>query len=188
MPGSSQCGRPAIVEVNGHPICVDCNYKIEMSQWMRFAQNASRYNAALDNGDAITGVSGGFGRMQIPPPPRIGQSGPMVFNNIRVENSTVGVIYSGDVKSIDSVVTTAKTAGHEITRYNIERTINGAASLVTLWPLLHDHLRPLLGALATGLVDIRSAAIAFVEERLKRKTIARDVGSDGSYLAACGGI
>jgi len=162
---------------------------------MRFAQDASRYNAALDNADAITGVSGGFGRMQIPPPPRIVQSGPIVLNNIRVENSTVGVINTGDLKSIDSVVTTAKTAGHEALAtalkefteavlisqdlqqeaknetisqlaflsqqvvskqkqapsvirsiiFSIERTINGAASLVTLWPLLHDRLRPLLG-------------------------------------------
>jgi hypothetical protein len=67
----------------------------------------------LDDADAITGISGGFGRMQIFPPPRIVQSGPMVFNNIRLENSTVGVVNTGDVKSIGSVVTTAKTAGHE---------------------------------------------------------------------------
>jgi len=28
---------------------------------------------------------------------------------------------------------------------SIERMINGAASLVTLWPFLHEHLKPLLG-------------------------------------------
>jgi hypothetical protein len=32
---------------------------------------------------------------------------------MHVENSTVGVINTGDVKSIDSVVTSARTAGNE---------------------------------------------------------------------------
>ena len=118
----------------------------------------------------------------------------MVFNNIHVENSTIGVINTGDVKSIDSVVSTAKNSGNEAlastlknfteavlsaTDLNqeqkndvisqlaflsqqaivnekqapgvirsiiagIERTINGVASLIALWPLLHEHLKPLL--------------------------------------------
>ncbi len=119
----------------------------------------------------------------------------MVYNNIHVENSTVGVINTGDVKSIDSVVTSAKQGGKEelaaaLKHFTeavlqsaelgqeqkndvisqlaflsqqtvakekqapsvlrsiavaIERTINGVASLVTLWPVLDSHLRPFLG-------------------------------------------
>ena len=37
----------------------------------------------------------------------------MVLNNIRVENSVVGVLNTGDVKSIDSVVTTVRAKGDE---------------------------------------------------------------------------
>jgi hypothetical protein len=119
----------------------------------------------------------------------------MVFNNIHVENSTVGVINTGDVQTIDSVVSSAKTAGNESLALalknfteavldsgdlqqdqkndvigqlaflsqqaiaktkqapsvirsivsGIERTVNGAASLVTLWPLLHAQFQPFFG-------------------------------------------
>jgi hypothetical protein len=80
-----------------------------MGEWMEFTKMASYSNSLRDEMDAIVGLRT-FDRIVIPPPPRIVQSGPMVFNNIRVENSTVGVINTGDVKSIDSVVSTAKTA------------------------------------------------------------------------------
>jgi hypothetical protein len=79
---------------------------------MEFTKMASYSNSLRDEMDAIVGLRT-FDRIVIPPPPRMVQSGPMVFNNIRVENSTVGVINTGDVKSIDSVVSTAKTAGNE---------------------------------------------------------------------------
>lgn len=118
-----------------------------------------------------------------------------MFNNIRVENSTVGVINTGDVKAIDSVVSTVSAQGnqklatglrdftqaviddpllaqenknealsqlsflsHEVIAdqkqpatiirsimTGVERAINGSASLVTLWPLLHEALKPVLG-------------------------------------------
>ena len=169
--------------------------KVETMEWMRFAQLASHHNSLLDYADAITGVQGGFGRMQIPPPPRFIQNGHTVFNNIHVENSTVGVINTGDVKNIDSVVGSAKKGGDaalatalkqfteavlqatELAQdqkndvisqlaflsqqavakdkqaasvlrsiaTGIERSVNGVASLVTLWPILHAHLQPYLG-------------------------------------------
>jgi hypothetical protein len=113
MLACTQCDKPAIRKIHGHPLCLDCSYKVEMMEYMRFAKLASQQNALLDYADAITGVSGGFGRMHIPPPPRPLQNGPTVFNNIRVENSTVGVINTGEVQSIDSVVSSARTAGDE---------------------------------------------------------------------------
>jgi len=84
-----------------------------MTEWMRYSQHASQMNSIFDHADAVTGVHGVFQRIQIPPPPTIVQGGQMVFNNIRVENSVVGVINTGDVKSIDSVVTTVKDKGEE---------------------------------------------------------------------------
>jgi hypothetical protein len=109
----SQCGRPAIVKIQEHPLCVDCNYKVQMAEWMRYEQYASHMNFLLDHAEAVTGVYGVVNRMHIPPPPAIVQGGQMVFNNIRVSNSVIGVVNTGDVKSIDSVVTTVKGKGDE---------------------------------------------------------------------------
>ncbi len=166
-----------------------------MGEWMEFAQNASRMNSLRDHMDMVTGVRT-FDRTQIPLPPRPIQGGSVVLNNIRIENSTVGVINTGDVKSIDSVVSAVKAKGNDKLALGlrdfteavigdqslpqqsknevlsqlaflsqqviaeqkespsvmgavvsgIERAINLSASLVTLWPLLHAMLKPLLGA------------------------------------------
>ncbi len=165
-----------------------------MGDWMEFTKIASYNNSLRDEMDAIVGLRT-TDRIVIPPPPRIVQGGSMTFNNIRVENSTVGVINTGDVESIDSVVSAAKTAGNEelasALKYfteavlntadlqqnqksevvgqlaflsqqavaeqkqapsvmraitsGIERAINGSASLIALWPLLHDQIKPFLG-------------------------------------------
>lgn len=99
--------------------------KVETLAYMRYAQLASHHNAILDYADAVMGFQGGFGRMQIPPPPRVLQSGPTVFNNIHVENSTVGVINTGDVRSIDAVVGSAKKGGKYRARRLIEAVHRG---------------------------------------------------------------
>ena len=111
MPQCSQCPKPAIYNVNGHPLCLDCNYKVEMIEYMRMTQLVNGANAALDDMEAITGVRNLHPRQRMPPPPVMPNTH-NTFNNIHVENSTVGVVNTGDVKSIDSVVSSAKTGGN----------------------------------------------------------------------------
>lgn len=105
----SQCPRPAIVSINGLPLCVSCNYQWEVAQTLAFRIQAIGLNHAAASMDSITGLGHITPRMQVPDIPH----GPVVLNNIQVDNSVVGSINTGNVHSIDVSVTVLKEAGNE---------------------------------------------------------------------------
>jgi len=95
----SQCGRPAIVEKSGHPLCVDCNLKFEQAFQIRDNALKQQLNFLLDEAEAVSGVYGVLPRHQIQMP--VIHQGPMSIHNIRVDRSVVGVINTGNVKRME---------------------------------------------------------------------------------------
>ncbi len=107
-PICSQDGRPAILVVEGLPLCVACYYQLQVAQTLGFRIAAIGMNHAAAEMDYMTGL-GQSPRMQVPDIPR----GPFILNNIKVDNSVVGSINTGNVQSIDVSITYLKESGNE---------------------------------------------------------------------------
>jgi hypothetical protein len=85
--------------VDGHPICVDCNLKIQQAFQIRDNAAKQRINFLLDEADAITGLTGVMPRYEIQNP--VIHQGPMHFHNIRIDRSVVGAINTGNVEKME---------------------------------------------------------------------------------------
>jgi len=104
-PTCSQCGKPAIGEVGGQPLCVDCYTKLQNAhvaeqnarlQHLRHAMAMMNYSEELMW--SMVGLTPIARSVQIPPMPA---TGPVTLNNIKLDNSVVGAINTGNVRDID---------------------------------------------------------------------------------------
>ena len=102
-PKCSQCDTPAVWDIKGTYLCVDCYAKLQQANYLQFVQLASIHNQLSDNMDDIAGLPQTGGRFQIPTPTTI-KAGQTTFNNIRVNDSIVGTINTGNVQKLDSRV------------------------------------------------------------------------------------
>ncbi len=101
-----QCGKPAVMELNNVPVCIDCEFRFQQSRYMVFAQNAAMLNHAEHSMEMITGMQGS--RVAIPPAP----IPPIHYNNqnVSISDSNVGSLNLGvaeDIK-VDLAVTTGQ--------------------------------------------------------------------------------
>lgn len=101
----SQCGKPSIGEVGGQPLCVDCYTKLQTAfaaQQSATLQQLRHSMAMMNYAEEMMWSMTGFGplprRVQIPPMPA---TGPVTLNNIKLDNSVVGAINTGNVHDID---------------------------------------------------------------------------------------
>lgn len=80
------------------PICIDCNYKHQQSQYMQFAQNAAMLNHASRRMGIVTGMPHLINEVVIPPAP----IPPLHYNNqvVTVNGGNVGAINFGNIKEI----------------------------------------------------------------------------------------
>jgi hypothetical protein len=79
---------------------------------MAFRLNAIGMNYALDEMDNVTGLPLSGPRMQVPEIPK----GPPILNNIKVDNSVVGSINTGNVQAIDVNLTYLHSVGNDKAR------------------------------------------------------------------------
>jgi hypothetical protein len=99
MTACDQCGKPALYNVNGHPICVDCNLKIQQAFQIRDNALKEQENFLLDQAEAVTGIYGVMPRHKIQRP--VVHHGPMNFHSIHVDQSVVGAINTGTVEKME---------------------------------------------------------------------------------------
>src|ERR1700680_2785548 len=102
-----QCNRPAMYQVEGTPLCLDCYHKWQSANYMQFLMNAAMMNQSMDDMDEISGIRLGGGRIPVAEMAKAMQKRP-VYNNIKISNSTVGVLNTGDLARIDAVITLTK--------------------------------------------------------------------------------
>ena len=104
----SQCDKPAMWQIEDNYLCLDCYSKFVQINHLQLSQLASLANQAVDNMENIAGLPSGFlgGRLRITsPPPTINTS---QTNNIRVDNSVVGAINTGNIKKLDIMMNTMR--------------------------------------------------------------------------------
>lgn len=105
----SQCGKWAIVTINDAALCVGCYHTFEVAQTLAFRMNAIHLNHAAAELDSVLPFGPPTPRMQVPDIPK----GPMILNNIKVDNSVVGTINTGNVHSIDVNISYLRNSGSE---------------------------------------------------------------------------
>ena len=105
----SQCRTPAVVDLGGNYLCVNCYSKAQQAHYLGHVQLASAINQIIGDMENIAGLPyGSLGqRFQIPMPTTI-NAGQSTFNNIRVDNSVVGTINTGYIKKLDSMLNAMK--------------------------------------------------------------------------------
>ena len=96
----SQCRQAtAVFELNGQPICVHCNLKAQQAFQIHDNMLKEQYNHLLDEAEMVTGLYGVMPRLPIQRP--VIHQGSMTFHNIKVDNSVVGAINTGNVKKME---------------------------------------------------------------------------------------
>lgn len=106
-----QCGKPAVQQIGDVPLCVECLLKYQQAEQIKFNRLASRMNYLLGSMEDAVGLPGLYTRYEIPRP--LIHHGPVTLNNIKVNESVVGAINTGDVKNIDVVIDYVRNAGNK---------------------------------------------------------------------------
>lgn len=95
----TQCDTPAIVQYGDQPLCVRHHLMVQQASWIQFAQSAAMLNEIKGQIAQGTGYIIPPNYMQIPPPPSLGDN--LTFNNIKVTDSSVGLINTGTIRRIE---------------------------------------------------------------------------------------
>lgn len=112
-----QCGKPAVANVNKHPLCVSCYSLLQQTETARAEANndylrllSAQINHQIDEMDRAFGIPMNLGRIQIPQ--RAGQQYNIV-HSVRVEGGTVGAINTGEVHSIAVAIGASEKQGNK---------------------------------------------------------------------------
>lgn len=109
----SQCDRPAIVRYGDLGLCVEHHLKMQQATYLQVSMLAAHLNFTRSQIEAGTGGLLPLSRMEIPPPPFIGDN--LTLNNINVSGSTIGAINTGTIRNLDASITTMQSRGeHEL--------------------------------------------------------------------------
>ncbi len=111
MLSCTQCGKSAIISVDNNPLCADCYLKFQQATQMQNAIQIQKVNYLTDMIEATIGIYGVLPRYKVTQP--MVHQGPLTFNNIRVDQSVVGSINTGDVQRIDIAMSDIKRSGNE---------------------------------------------------------------------------
>ena len=104
-----QCGKQAVIAVGDASLCVDCHYKLSVARTLEVRMQVMHLNYASELMDHMTGLPPASPKMQVPEIPK----GPIILNNIKIDNSVVGAINTGTVQSIDVHLSYLKTGGNK---------------------------------------------------------------------------
>jgi len=112
-----QCGKiPAVYQIEGNPLCLDCAYKAEKINYMKQEQYMRQINFLMADMETMVGMPGILPRYEMPKPnPIIKTQGVLTLNNINVNQSVVGSINTGSIEQIDVALTNIKNGGAEET-------------------------------------------------------------------------
>lgn len=114
MASCNQCGKPAVRQVNGNPLCVDCFLKLQTAIQIQNDMYARELNLLTDEMETIAGVRGILPRYEVSQP--LIHRGPLTLQNIN--HSVVGMINTSEnqrieIQRIDVFMGQLKDSGQE---------------------------------------------------------------------------
>lgn len=143
----NQCQTPAVWNVNGICLCVDCYAKLQQANYQNHVMLASTINMLLDDMDDMIGLPRSGGRFKIPTPTTI-NAGQTTYNNIRVNDSVVGTINTGNVEKLDSRVSAMQGENRHELADAIQRLTEAILNASDLKPCDKDSALECLSFLA----------------------------------------
>ncbi len=112
MAKCGQCERKAMFQVEGdHLLCLHCWIAWQRALREGMAEKARVINYLTEQMEMTAGLPGLLPRLQVPEPAPSIYTGAMTFNNIRVSDSVVGVINTGQVQQLDVALDVIRDAG-----------------------------------------------------------------------------
>src|SRR3989339_1797615 len=105
-----QCGKPAMFLVSDKdiPLCLDCNLKLVQTTTLQNEMLERQINYHSDLIDYTIGLPPSGPRF---PVKRTVNLGGVSLHNIKVDNSTVGVINTGNIETVDVAVSALHSEG-----------------------------------------------------------------------------
>jgi hypothetical protein len=146
-----QCHKPAIAVSGGIALCVDCFYKLQVAQTLAARLAIINMNFAADQMDHVSGLKNFTPKMQVPDLPK----GPIILNNIKVDNSVVGTINTGNVQTIDVSITYLENAGNTTVSNTLKLLTEAIANEGSISKVEKDHMLDQVAYLSEQAVNVK---------------------------------
>lgn len=116
MPNCASCGcvTRTAMQGGGHttPICMSCYKDYQIAETLQHNRSAATLNMLSSQLERTMGIPGIAPRSQLVPLPPVSE-GQTVFNNIKIDSSTIGSVNTGTLQLIDSAITANAAVGHK---------------------------------------------------------------------------
>ena len=177
-----QCDRPAFFGVTDKaiPLCLDCCEKLKRIQHIEFLQHAAMLNQAMDDMDAVApfGITGG--RIPVAALAKAVQKA-VVLNNIKIDNSQIGVLNNGEIAKIDAAITLTRGSDVEPLGDKLAQFTQAVLDAQDLSASQRKELLDLLQTLTDQIVRERKPAVV---SALSGSILAK-AGAVASLSASC---
>lgn len=109
-----QCQKvQAIYNVDGHLLCLNCYERFMKIDIDKYNMLATEENRLMDEMDAITGIYGVTPRVKLLNNAPLVDDRKITYNNIKVDNSVIGAINTGEIKQLNVSIDYLKNNGYE---------------------------------------------------------------------------
>ena len=179
------CGRPAQVrvensetgEVYGY-LCMDCSLKDDQARSLEFQRDMALLDMLGQQFNAVAGMDIAP-RLRIPPPAPHIHTGAMMQNNIKVSNSTVGAINTGQIQNLKVALSDIRQSGDAATADAMTRFASAVLSANDANEAVKNELLEHLDCLAEQMAKAPSERSQSVMKTVLGgiKVVATTVGS-----------
>lgn len=173
------CGKPAMFLVGPEqnvPVCLDCNLKIVQMNAIQAEQLERELNYLSGEMEAIVGLPEFLPRYPERRPVQVTRP---TFNQIRVSNSSIGILNTGNIETVSAAVTAISGSGDEALATAIRELRDAIVSDGALNPEAKDKLLEVLGVVSTEATAPKERRKKFAIRPLLRELgdLARDSAS-----------
>jgi hypothetical protein len=154
-------------EDSGLPLCLDCRLKFVQMLTLQNDMLERQHNYLAESMDRVIGLPGLTPRF--PVRQAVTVEG-VTLNNIKIDRSTIGVLNTGTIGTVDAAVTTLKQSGESAAADTFTKLTEAVAKDAQLTPEQKNQVMELLSVLSTEATAPkerrRSAAMLPLLERL----------------------
>lgn len=149
------CGRPTNFALQPDenqpraPVCVDCYLKFVQATQMQMDMNARLFNLLTAEAEAATGIYGALPRF---PERKVVTVGNVTLNNIKVDNSAIGVLNTGSLQVLDGAVTAINQGGDSAAATAIKALTEAIANSTELAEDARSQVLEMLSVVASEAV------------------------------------
>ena len=143
-----QCGKPAmfLVGPDESPLCLDCNLKYQQLMQTHLDMLIRQLNSVRDEIDAKIGFH--VTAPRIPERQSLNVTGGITLNNIKVDNSTIGVLNTGSIETVDVAIGALKGVNEDDIASAIKDLTQAVIENSTIQADTKDDMLELISVLA----------------------------------------